>query len=136
MTTIRPNISLRNKYRIEKERFYELKHFCLQYPEWKKKYLSINGFISTNPFNEIKTHNMVDITADCAIDREFYSKRMSMIQQCTEAADPYLAKYILKGVTEEISYEYLKNILGIPCCRDTYYDRYRKFFYILDKVRE
>lgn len=32
-TTIRPEVSEKNQYWIEKHRYYELKHFCLQYKE-------------------------------------------------------------------------------------------------------
>ena len=35
-TTIRPELSEKNPYWIERHRYYELKHFCLQYPIWKK----------------------------------------------------------------------------------------------------
>ncbi len=34
-TDIRPEISRRSRYDISRHRYYELKHFCLQYPEWK-----------------------------------------------------------------------------------------------------
>ena len=37
-TTIHPEVSEKNKYWIDKHRYYELKHFCLQYPLWKKEY--------------------------------------------------------------------------------------------------
>lgn len=37
-TTIRPEVSEKNQYWIEKHRYYELKHFCLQYPIWRKSY--------------------------------------------------------------------------------------------------
>lgn len=42
-TTIRPEISKKNRYWIDKHRYYELKHFCLQYPTWKKAYLSLDN---------------------------------------------------------------------------------------------
>ena len=42
-TTIRPELSEKNPYWIEKHRYYELKHFCLQYPIWKKAYLALDG---------------------------------------------------------------------------------------------
>lgn len=45
-TTIRPELSEKNPYWIEKHRYYELKHFCLQYPIWRKAYASLNGFNS------------------------------------------------------------------------------------------
>ncbi len=37
-TTIRPEISQNNEYWISKHRYYELKHFCMQYPLWKAAY--------------------------------------------------------------------------------------------------
>lgn len=36
-TTLRAELSEKNPYWIEKHRYYELKHFCLQYPIWKKR---------------------------------------------------------------------------------------------------
>lgn len=42
-TTIRPEISKKKNYWIEKHRYYELKHFCLQYPIWKKACSSLDG---------------------------------------------------------------------------------------------
>ena len=43
-TTLRAELSEKNPYWIEKHRYYELKHFCLQYPIWKKIYRSLDGF--------------------------------------------------------------------------------------------
>ena len=37
-TTVRPELSKKNRYWISKARYYELKHFCLQYPGWRKAY--------------------------------------------------------------------------------------------------
>lgn len=45
-TTIRPEISKKNRYWIDKHRYYELKHFCLQYPTWKKAHSSLDVVMS------------------------------------------------------------------------------------------
>jgi hypothetical protein len=42
-TDIRAEVSTKNRYWIDKHRYYELKHFCLQYPQWKKMYASLDG---------------------------------------------------------------------------------------------
>lgn len=42
-TTIRPEISKKNRYWIDKHRYYELKYFCLQYPTWKKAHSSLDS---------------------------------------------------------------------------------------------
>lgn len=136
-TTIRPELSENNRYWIEKHRYYELKHFCLQYPIWKKAYLSLDG-LSKRPADLMifsRTQNVSDPTARCAIAREFYQSRMEMVEQSAIGADPDLANYILKGVTEGVPFDILKARLEIPCSKDTYYDRYRRFFWLLNQER-
>ena len=76
-----------------------------------------------------------DIVARNAIDKTVYSNRIDTIEKAAYEADSELSYYILRGVTEELSFTYLKSRLGMPCSKDTYYDRYRRFFWILSKVR-
>lgn len=42
-TVIRAELSHKSKYHIDKHRYYELKHFCLQYPNWKKSYAEVDA---------------------------------------------------------------------------------------------
>lgn len=53
-----------------------------------------------------------------------------------KGGDPDLGEYILAAVTQGLTYETCKTRFDIPCSRDTYYDRYRKFFWLLHKVRD
>lgn len=138
-TTIRPEISSRNKYWLERHRYYELKHFCLQYPIWKQAYNALDG-LSRRPADlAIFVHSgqmKGDPTERCAESRVYFRNRMEMVEQAAHGSDPELATYILRAVTEGLSYEILKIQLGIPCCRDVYYDRYRRFFWLLNTIRE
>ena len=59
-----------------------------------------------------------------------------MIEQTAKDTDLGLWDYILKAVTEGVSYDYLKARLDIPCCKDVYYELYRKFFWLLNKARQ
>lgn len=68
--------------------------------------------------------------------RAYFSNRMRMIEKCADVTDHVIGKYILKGVTEGLSYDTLNAIEQMPCCRDTYYILYRKFFWLLDKARQ
>lgn len=137
-TTIRPEVSFRNKYHIEKHRYYELKHFCLQYSLWKKLYNSLDSILK-NPQAQIpklsKTNLITDTTAECASAKIFYSTRIEMLENAATETDTELASYILKAVTQGYSYNYLKTVLGIPCCKEVYYNLYRRFFWLLDKKR-
>lgn len=137
-TVLRAELSTKNKYYIDRHRYYELKHFCLQYPLWKKAYLELDevdiplatiGQESINP-------DPSNPTMKRALMKVFYTERIKLIERTAMDTDPYLYSYILKGITEEKSYTYLKTVLGIPCGRDMYYDRYRKFFWLLSKSRE
>ncbi len=136
-TTIRPELSEKNPYWIEKHRYYELKHFCLQYPIWKKAYLALDGLAKRPADLSLFTsqHNLGDPTARCAEARAFYSDRINMVKKVALETDSVLASYILQAVTTGISYDCLKARLEIPCCKDTYYELYRRFFWLLNKER-
>lgn len=136
-TVIRPEISEKNKYYIDKHRYYELKHFCLQYNEWKREYSKCSeAILFASRIENVPTSNTPsDITAKYAIQKAYYAKRIEMIEIAARDADDFLYPFILKAVTEGLSYPYLKTKLNIPCSRDTYYDRYRKFFWLLCQER-
>lgn len=137
-TLIRPEVSTKNKYWIDKHRHYELKHFCLQYPMWKKTYSEFSdSSISLSTIDYTPTSNMHgDPTAKRAIMKAYYAEKINMIDRVAKETDKYLYEYIITAVTEGRSYTYLKTKLDIPCGRDMYYDRYRKFFWLLNKIRE
>lgn len=137
-TVIRAEISEKNKYYIDKHRHYELKHFCLQYPVWKRKYTALNNFsVPTSTTEKQPSSNIPgDPTGTCATMRAYYAERIELIERIAMEADPYLYKYILKAVTEELSFTYLKARLEIPCGRDMYYNRYRRFFWLLSEARK
>lgn len=137
-TKIRPELSIKNKYHIDKHRHYELKHFCLQYPNWKRTYATFDEpYISVSAASRTPSNNHPgDPTAKRAIAKAQLIERIEMVESVAREADKQLYNYILKAVTEGLSYTYLKSRLGIPCGKDMYYDRYRKFFWLLNKVRD
>ena len=137
-TKIRPELSIKNKYYIDKHRHYELKHFCLQYPNWKRTYAEIDSVnIATTLFDRMPSSNLPgDPTAKRALAKARLTERIKMIERIAQEADEELYDYILKAVTEGLSYTYLKARLDIPCGKDMYYDRYRRFFWLLNKARD
>lgn len=136
-TLVRPELSAKNKYRIDKHRHYELKHFCLQYPRWKKEYeLFSRPNIRSSAAERLPSSNIPgDPTCKYALERAHFSEKIKMVEQAAKIADEELYMYILRGVTEGLSYTNLKSRLSIPCSKDTYYDRYRRFFWVLSKSR-
>ena len=134
-TVIRPEVSKKNEWWIDRQRYYELKHFCLQYQGWCRIIRELDGLHSRS-VADIIFAGVSDPTAKIAEVREKYLRNIEMIKRATDEADPVIGTYILRGVTEGLSYETLRMLTDVPCCKDVYYDLYRKFFWILDQLRE
>ena len=93
--------------------------------------------IFTSKFDKIPSSDIPgDLTAKYAIKKAYYGERIKLIEKAAMEADEFLYPYLLKAVTEGLSYTYLKTTMEIPCGRDMYYDRYRKFFWLLSEMRE
>lgn len=135
---MKSELSGKNPYYVDKNRYYELKYFCLQYPTWKKIYNDLI-FLPTIVYGEIREDGQMyirDDTAKHALRLKKYSDKMKLVEDAATEADEELSRYILKGVTENRSYDIMNANDPIPCSRDTYYDRYRRFFFILDKFKD
>lgn len=133
---VRKELSQKSKYWISKHRQYELKHFCLQYPTWKQEYAALS-YISSSSLDQAPSSNAPgNPTENIAVKRSHYKDRIDMIEETAVETDKALGRYILMAVTEGLSYDYLKSKLNIPCGRDMYYDRYRRFFWLLSEARD
>lgn len=137
-TDIRPEISTKSKFWIGKHRYYELKHFCLQYPEWRKIYISLDGMPgSVSAEKRISSEGTTsDPTAQLAERRLYFAERMEMVERAARESAENYDYLILRAVTNDLSYEKLRALETIPFCKDTWYVMYRKFFWILDKSRQ
>lgn len=99
---------------------------------------SINGFVS-NAISTVKTLSsglVDDPTSKCAIIRVYYKNLIEMVNSSAKETDIILGNYIFKAVTQGMSYDYLKTNFNIPCCKETYYAMYRRFFWILSMKRQ
>lgn len=134
-TVIRADISKKNKYYIDKHRYYELKHFCLQYPSWKKKLINFEYMLRRDADISVDSNQVSDPTERMVEVRDLYLTRTEIIETAAAVTDRLLGPYILEGVTNGLSYEKLNARKQIPCNKDTYYQLYRKFFFILNDIR-
>ena len=136
MSTYKPELSYKNPYWLPKHRTLELQHFCLQYPDWVRSYNELS--FKTFPMAKlVRTENtIVDRTAMDAIRMKHYSDKIDLVKNAAIETDEELANYILIGVTEGKSYDYILLHYKIPCCRDVYYNLRRRFFWILSQYRD
>lgn len=135
-TVIRPEISEHSKYYISRHRFYELKHFCLQYYEWqrdlRKLYLQV---IPEKSYNEVRSTEKCDATANLAIEGMALRRNICLVETVSNKLDPVIRPYIFNSVTRGYSYERYKKERGIPFSKDIYYKAYRKFFWELSREK-
>ena len=103
----------------------------------KKEYVAlVNSSIPSSAAERLPSSNIPgDPTGTQAVMKTYYLDRIELIERVAVEADKFLHNYILKAVTENLSYTYLRTKLSIPCGRDMYYDRYRRFFWLLSEAR-
>lgn len=133
-----PNIRPLNKYkyRISKHRFYELYHFCMQYNEWRRELVDLKNTIAVSNLDNISqsNNNNSSVTERMALRIIDLQNKCELVEQTAIEADNEIYQYILVAVTTEgVTYNYLKTNEGLPCGKNMYYNRRRKFYYLLSK---
>ncbi len=110
------------EYSIGKHRFYELRHFCLQYPEWKALYSTLDGWGTESGINE------GDTTSRDGIRRADLKRNMEMIEEtCRDIGGEYtemLLSYVTTG-----------GKLRLKASQKDFWLYYRKFFWVLSGKR-
>lgn len=137
MPDLKPELSARSKYWISKHRYYELKHYCLQYPHWKALYSKAQNVLRAHSMAKIdgkQLYSESDVEKWAVIMADL-SRAMKLVERTCTDADSVIGEHLLVGVTEGKSYAKLLALRDIPCGQDMYYDRYRKFFYLLSQRR-
>ncbi len=125
----------RGRWKISKHEFYTAMHYAYQYNEWRKEYDALLDTSKAILYDDMPhAANTRDLTADAAEKREELSRKMHIVEQTALEAEPTIYEYLLKAVTNEgVTYEYLRTMCKIPCGKDMFYDRRRKFYYLLSK---
>lgn len=117
--------------KLSKYRYLELKYFSLQYPELKEK---LKAEISRVGILE-KQGEWSDPTGDAARKIAELKNYIFMIEDCARQCDREIGAFILTAVTLGLSFNIMKSRYSLPCERDMYYDRRRKYFELLDIFR-
>lgn len=131
----RMELSKNSIYYVEKYRRYELMYFCMQYDYWKRELVSINYYPTVN-YSKIKTNEDIqDKTSEIAIRIAELELYINLVESTAKEAGGDLYKWLLLGVTKSYGYNELHMVYDLPCDRQVYYDRFKKFFWLLDKRR-
>lgn len=138
-TDIRAEISQKSPYWIPKHRYYELKHFCLQYPEWRHELQNIDGLERRHDLvrldkNDGRVSKPTEVYAEA---RLYFEKRINMVvHSANKATNDIFANALVQAVTNGWSYEQTASRGLVNCGKEVWYAAYRRFFWILDKTRK
>lgn len=139
MTKIRAKLSSKNKYYISKHAFYTAYHYALQYPEWLGAYeKAMTSSLRAIDYEKDNTGGSFegDATARIGMKISMYKSRLDLINSIAVIAGEDLSDYILQAVTQEgVTYNYLRS-RKMPCGKNEFYLRRRKFYYLLSKALE
>lgn len=127
------------KYQISKHEFYTVYHYALQYHDWIDRRNDLVNSVQGIRYDKekIQTSPSQDGLEMQAIKIAELSHKIQLIERTAYDADQGIYKWILKAVTNEnVSYETLRNPSKsedepIPCGRAFYFDRRRKFYWLL-----
>lgn len=123
--------SSKSKYYLPRHVFLTVRHYCLNYVLWQKEYRESVGLRNVVAGNG--GGGVGDPTASQAMRLKDLSDRIELIEQTAYEVEPLLHPYLLKGVTiDRMTFDRLK-AQGMPCERKMYYERRRRFFYLMSQ---
>lgn len=138
MARVRSRFSKKSKYYISKHVFLTAYHYCLNYDEWVEEHELSIGLRSGNGDDSGSSGSggTSDPTASQAIRMANLYEKIETVRSLAYAAEPSLHPYLLQYVThEDMTFDKLK-AQGMPCERKMFYDRRRKFYWMLAKKLE
>ena len=123
------NRPIENSY-ISRYRYYELKYFCYQYPEWVKEKNALNFF----PGGDF-CKNVSDPTGELAVRLAELDKKIGTVESCLNETGPEIYAWLKECVISGKSYNVLVSS-GVPCGKEYFYKRYKAFFTRLNQCVE
>lgn len=123
------------KYKLSKFEYGYAKWFSLKYPEWLEEYNRLKDSVGAMNYDSIPggSGKVNDSTMNLATRRAEIRDKMLKVEHAAYDAGGEIDEYILKSVIYEgNTFEKMK-AMGLPCERTMFYDRRRKFYYLLSK---
>ena len=124
------DLELKN-YKISRNKYRELKYFCMQYREKKERLNSICEISAVTYSGMPSGSGTGDRTAKQAESRVQLQNDLELIEQTAIETDSILYQYLISNVTDGIGYDYL----DIPASHSTFYRIRQKFFYLLSQKK-
>ena len=127
--------SYSGRYKLSKFEYGYAKWFSLKYPEWLDEYNTLKDSVKAVNYDQEGhgTGKVNDSTGELAAKRAEIRRKMLLIEHAAFDAGGEIGEYILKSVIyEDVTFEDMK-AQGLPCERTMFYERRRKYYYLLTK---
>lgn len=124
------------KYEMSKEERESAYWYALRYNKWKSEYKALADTARAIQYSDMPKGGLsIESPVErAAIRREELQSKIKLIEQTALEASSDLYRYLLFAVTNKrTSFTYLKNVMNIPCDKDTYYEARRRFYYKLSQ---
>jgi len=123
----------RGKWKISKHTFLMALHFAYQYNDWKAERDRLVNTSRAITYSDMPHGTSIpNPTEEVGMRIAELSDRIELVEQTAKEADAEIYPWLLKAVTEEnVGYDFLKLRHEIPCGKDMYQERRRKFYYLL-----
>lgn len=123
------------RYKLTKFEYGFAKWYSLKYPEWLDEYNRLKDSVSAMNYDAMPggSGKVEDSTGRLATKRAELRDKMLKVERAAYDAGGDIAEYILKSVIyEDGTFERMK-AQGLPCERKMFYERRRKYYYLLSK---
>lgn len=122
------------KYKLSRREFGYSKAYSLKYPEWLDEYNRLKDSVGAMNYDSLPggSGRIDDSTMMLATKRAEIREKMLKVEHAAYDAGGEIAEYILKSVINDWTFEHMK-ALGLPCERTMFYERRRKYYYLLSK---
>ena len=111
-----------DEYELSANRYRELKHFCLQYGDYKKELMLLRA---TDGYLE----KHFDPTSALAIRETELVNAIGLIEMTATETERFLSNRVLKVVTQDMDI----SRLTVPISRECMGELRRRYYYILHK---
>ena len=118
-------------HNITRDKYNELKYFCLQYWQKKQEIDRNYGIDSFSQDGMPRGTSSSNPTEKKALRIAQLKRDTELIEQTAMEADAEIYPWILKNVTSGVPYEYM----DVPMGRKKFYEARRYFFFLLAQKR-
>ena len=127
-------LSEKNEFYLPKEEFLTVLHFSLQYPNWVQELRTEPDTSKAITYDgeKVQTSGEYDACSETAMRRYTRETKKKLVEDTAREVAPEIYDYLILGVAYGWTFWQLQ-AKGMPCEKDTYYNRRRKFYHLLAK---